>query len=296
LRIALSVLFVSMAVALTIPAGAQVKEPLVNEDGVEAPCLGIGVGMALVSKCVSAAEQQGFIKVSELGYSGLTIGTTGADDAKVTAVAAGSPGETAGVKVGDVVVKVNGKAAALTPGTIAYSHLFGEKSQTVAVKTKRAGVESEVKLVRVPAPTPPNTPKGNILLMIKPLIDWHGQFVPCMGAGIAAGASFAWCNSIFKPHGYIEVSNLGATGITMDQERADAAVIKAVDAGSPADKAGIKAGDEVTAIDGAALTASVGQSATEEMFGKSGQSVALTVRRGGGEQTLNLKLGDKPKS
>jgi S1-C subfamily serine protease len=275
---------------------AQVKESLVNEEGAEAPCLGIGLGMAIVSKCVKMAEEQGFVRVTEVGYSGLTVGTTGQDDGKVTAVAPGSPASAAGIAVGDIVVAVNGKPAKRTPGTIAYSILFGEKGVEVSVKTRRAGTVSEIKLVRAAAPAPPNAPKGNMLLMIHPIVDWHGQFVPCMGAGIAAAASFAYCDKLFKPYAFVKVSDLGTTGITMDRDRPDAAIISAVDAGSPAATAGIQAGDEVIEVDGKPLEASVGENATEEMFAKAGDTIKVTLHGAAGDKIVELKLAAKPKS
>jgi C-terminal processing protease CtpA/Prc len=278
------------------PAGAQIKESLVNEEGAEAPCLGIGVGMALVSKCVKMSEEQGFVRVPQVGYSGLTVGTTGDDDGKVTAVAPGSPAAAAGIVVGDVVVAVNGKPAKRTPGTIAYSKLFGEKGAEVAIKTKRAGAVTEAKLVRAAAPAPEGAPKGNMFLMVHPIIDWHGQFVPCMGAGVAAAASFAYCDKLFKPYGFVKVSELGTTGITMDRDRADAAVITAVEAGSPAAGAGLQPGDEVVEVDGKPLEASVGENANEEMFAKAGATLKLTVHRADGDKTFELKLAEKPKS
>jgi C-terminal processing protease CtpA/Prc len=277
------------------PAVAQVEKSLLNEEGVEAPCLGIGVGMALVSKCVKMAEEQGFIRVNEVGYSGLTVGTTGDDDGKVTAVAPGSPAATAGFALGDMVVAVNGKAAKRTPGTIAYSEIFGGKGQEVVLKTKRAGAETEIKLVRAQAPAPANAPKGSMLLMVHPLVDWHGQFIPCMGAGPAAALSFSYCNKKFEPHGYVKTSELGTTGIQLDMERKDAAMVTAVDSGSPAATAGVQAGDEIIEVGGKPLTASVGENANEEMFAKVGATVQVTVHRGSADKTIAVTLAANPK-
>jgi C-terminal processing protease CtpA/Prc len=278
------------------PAVAQIKESLLNEEGVEAPCLGIGVGMALVSKCVKMAEEQGFIRVGEVGYSGLTLGTAGEDDGKVTAVVPGSPAANAGFAPGDMVIAVNGKTAKRTPGAIAYSEIFGAKGQEVVLKIKRAGAETEIKLVRVPAPAPANAPKGSMLVMVRPLVDWHGQFIPCMGAGPTAAISFSYCNKKFEPRGYVRTSELGTTGIQLDMDRKDAAVVATVDPGSPAATAGVQAGDEVVEVGGKPLTASVGENANEEMFAKIGATVQVTVHRTDGDKTFDLKLGEKPKT
>ncbi len=266
-----------------------------NAEGVEAPCLGIGIGMALVGKCVRMSEEQGFVRVTQVGYSGLTVGTEGADDAKITAVAEGSPAAAAGLKVGDVIAEVDGKAATLTPGMAAYSRLFGAKGQAVTVTVEHAGVANEIKLVRAGAPAPANQPKGSMLLIVHPLMDWRGQFVPCMGGGPAAALSFAYCNKLFEPHGYVKTSELGTTGITVDTDAADKALIKAVDAGSPAAAAGVQVGDEVVAVNGKPLTASVGQNAMVLLFGKVGRTDQVTVVRGGARQTVQMTLAEKPK-
>jgi C-terminal processing protease CtpA/Prc len=116
-----------------------------------------------------------------------------------------------------------------------------------------------------------------------------------MGGGPAAALSFAYCNKLFEPHGYVKTSELGTTGITVDTDAADKALIKAVDAGSPAAAAGVQVGDEVVAVNGKPLTASVGQNAMVLLFGKVGRTDQVTVVRGGARQTVQMTLAEKPK-
>ena len=65
----------------------QFNIELVNQEGATAPCVGIGpIGGPLAKKCAELAEQAGFIRVNEVGFAGLTIGTTGKDDGVILAV------------------------------------------------------------------------------------------------------------------------------------------------------------------------------------------------------------------
>jgi hypothetical protein len=80
----------------------QFNIELINREGAIAPCMGIGpVGGPLAKKCAEMAEQAGFIRVTEVGFAGLTIGTTGKDDGVILAVQKESAAAHAGLEVGD---------------------------------------------------------------------------------------------------------------------------------------------------------------------------------------------------
>jgi serine protease Do len=86
-----------------------------------------------------------------------------------------------------------------------------------------------------------------------------------------------------------EVNQTLADSFKLD--RPEGALVSSVDPGSPADKAGLKAGDVIRQVDGQAIVASgdlpalIGQSAP-------GQTVALEIWRQGERKTLKAQLAD----
>jgi S1-C subfamily serine protease len=277
-------------------AHGQIVVDLTNKRGVSAPCVGIGPAAPIALKCAKICEESGFLRNGDVGYSGLTIGTDGADDGKVTAVAAGSPAAQAGIVAGDAIVSVDATPVKPPPGTIARWKLFGAKGQDVQIKTKRGDSATELKITRAQAPPPPNLPKGNLLLQIKPDIDYEGQIVPCMGAGPLGPIALSSCDDKFKKFGFIKASDLGTTGISMDEAKTDKAVVSAVDAGSPAAAAGVHVGDEILELDGKPLTWSLGEATKEALFAKVGTTLKLTVQHDGAEKAIDVALIAKPKN
>jgi len=86
-----------------IPAKApgQIVVDLTNKRGISAPCVGIGPAAPVALKCAKICEEAGFLRNGDVGYYGLTVATDGAEDGKVTEVAAGSPSAQAGIVAGD---------------------------------------------------------------------------------------------------------------------------------------------------------------------------------------------------
>jgi len=91
--------------------------------------------------------------------------------------------------------------------------------------------------------------------------------------------------------GTVQHAYLGVT--IRDAASGSGAQVGQVVAGSPADKAGLKAGDVITAVDGNAvsgaddITASVGTRSP-------GEKVTLTIERGGSAQKVVVTLGTRP--
>jgi C-terminal processing protease CtpA/Prc len=278
-----------------MPAFGQIVVDLQNKRGVGAPCIGIGPAAAVALKCAKMCEDAGFLRNGDVGYSGITVGTEGADDGKITTVDADSPGAQAGILAGDRIVAINDTPVKPNPGTIAGWKLFGARGEEIHLKTKRKEAVLEVKVTRAQAPPPPNLPKGNMLLQIRPVVDYEGQIVPCMGAGPLGAVAIAECDSKFKKFGFIKASDLGTTGIVMDTSATDKALISAVDAGSPAALAGVQVGDEISEVEGKPLTWSLGEAAQEDMFAKVGATLKLTVHRGDADKIVEVKLIAKPK-
>ena len=277
------------------PATAQI-DTLTNQQGATAPCVGFGpIAAPAVKKCASLFEQAGFILNSQVGYSGLTIGTKGDSDGAVTAIGPQSPAATAGFKVGDAVLAVNGKPVQPTPGMIAAKGVFGQRGDTLHLTLKRAGSQVDVSLVRAAQNAPAGPTASGFMTSVKDMINWRGQFAPCIGIGPAGAAAIAFCYGHFKPYGFIKASDLGSTGFEIDQANKTKALLTKVDAGSPSAKAGIQPGDEIVAIEGQPLTASKGEAANEMLFGKIGDQIKVTVRRGEANSTIDLVLAAKPK-
>jgi putative serine protease PepD len=89
-------------------------------------------------------------------------------------------------------------------------------------------------------------------------------------------------------HAYLGVSVQDATSTAGAQ-------IASVKSGSPADKAGLKAGDVVTAIDGKSVTGSDDLTALVATY-KPGDTAKLTVKRIGSTQTISVTFGQRPNS
>lgn len=288
--------FHSIAAALLIALiaalpGAAHATTVYDSQGTSASCIGLP---PVVSKCVQIMTASGLIKDSDLGSSGITFGTSGADDGKILKVEPGSAADQAGLHVGEQIVAVNGVRVQPTPGMIAAQQTFGERGQSVQIKVMRAGVPVEVTLTRAPKESPPG-PKGSMFFYIHPIINWRSQFVPCVGAGPAGEAAIEYCASHFKSDGYIKTGNYGTTGLQIDQA-AKTATITAVEANSPAAAAGLKTGDQIVAVNGQLLTASLGEAAKEKLFGKNGDVLQLTVLNDGTERSVSLKLGPASKT
>jgi S1-C subfamily serine protease len=83
-------------------------------------------------------------------------------------------------------------------------------------------------------------------------------------------------------------------GIKIEDVSGGARVTQVV-SGSPADKAGLKKGDLITAFDGRSIRSA--DVLTEAVFNaKSGQTVTITVQRGGSTKHLTATLGVQPSS
>jgi putative serine protease PepD len=82
-------------------------------------------------------------------------------------------------------------------------------------------------------------------------------------------------------------------GVFLNSSTAGGAEISSVQAGSPASDAGVRPHDVVTAINGKQIAST--QQFIETVDGYSpGQTITLTIKRGGSTQTLKLTLGTRP--
>jgi membrane-associated protease RseP (regulator of RpoE activity) len=273
----------------------QFKTELVNDEGAMAPCIGIGpIGGPAATKCVELFQNAGFVKADEVGITGMVIGTSEKDDGIITGVVPRSPAAQAGVAVGDVLLTINGTPVKPAPGEVAIRLLFGKKNEEVTLTVERGETTKTYQVNRRAESPPPDTPKStNFFMSVKPLINWRGEFVPCLGVGPAGAAAIAYCDSHFKPYGYIKVGERGSSGLKVNVQ--DASILS-VDRDSPGASAGIQAGDRLVAVDGKPLTGGSGESANQRLFGKVGEHFKITIQRLGSDMPILLTLAEKPKS
>lgn len=146
-----------------------------------------------------------------------------------------------------------------------------------------------------------------------PLLDADGHVlglndqIQTNGSSQSAGVGFAIpsnmvaqvANTIIagKPvlHPYVGVDldpNYTGSGAQISTQ-ADSSGNPPVRPGSPAAKAGLQAGDVITAIDGQPITSTEAFIATVDRY-LPGQTITLTVKRGGSTHTIKLTLGNRP--
>jgi len=89
-------------------------------------------------------------------------------------------------------------------------------------------------------------------------------------------------------HAYLGIQVSDATGTA-------GAKVDTVVSGAPSDKAGLKAGDVITAIDGKAITNADVLTASVNTY-KPGDKVTVTVHRGGSTKSISVTLGSRPSS
>jgi putative serine protease PepD len=90
----------------------------------------------------------------------------------------------------------------------------------------------------------------------------------------------------------IQTGYLGVTMVDPASGR-DGAIVQEVASGSPAAKAGLEAGDLVTAVDGQAIQ-NAGEMVARIRGHKPGDKVTITVQRDGNETTVSATLGERP--
>ncbi len=285
-----------LCLALSLPVlHAQVVSTSVNDEGVSAPCIGIGLGILLEKKCVEATAKAGFLHPSEIGHSGITLAPPGPQDGTILTIDPGSPAASAGLKPGDLLLAVDSHSAQPTPGAAVTQQLFGTRDEVVHLKVRHAGADRDVELKRAPAnaPSPPKIP--GMFIANRPLIDWREKYIPCMSAiGPTGLPGLIFCEKHFRKDGYIRASDLGTTGLTLkldpDPTNKDAALIAAIAPNSPAAAANLQPGDQVLSVDNQPPTTSTSVNANILLFGRVGDKRTVLVKQGDTQKTVDLTL------
>jgi len=274
---------------------AQFKTDLVNWQGATAPCIGIGpIAAPIAKKCVTMFEQAGFLPTDQVGSSGITLDATGKDDSAITQVMPNSPAASSGLLLGDKITAINGTTIAPHPGQLARSLLFGERGQTVHIAFEHNGARHEADLVLAHqnVPEPPKLSAG-FMVAVKPIVNWQGNYIPCLGAGPAYLAALEYCYKHFKPFGFVRPDEAGGADIGFDEDNTQSAVVKSVAPGSPAANAGMIPGDRVIEIDKKMISSTEADQIRQLLFGKTGTKIQITLTRQAQSQTANLVLAGK---
>jgi putative serine protease PepD len=212
------------------------------------------------------------------------------------------------------VVKVDGnglKAATLATGirlqvgqtAVAIGSPFG-LDQTVtagiisAIDRAEATVGGAIGMIQTDAPINPGNSGGPLADKQGRVIGINDQIATDGTSQINAGVGFAVPIDVAKAVADkivagqpVEFGFLGVSTQGQQLSASNGAVVTSVSAGSPAAKAGITEGDEITAIDGVAVRDPVELGARVRSH-KPGDTVKVTVKRNGGqESTLEVTLG-----
>lgn len=219
------------------------------------------------------------------------------DSAKVPAVA--KLGDSAAVKAGQRVVAIG------SPETLENTVTEGIVSGT------NRSIDTYVGLIQTDAAINHGNSGG-------PLINMQGEVIGLNTLGIrdnnAEGLNFAIAINkakqvaqalVSKGNGAVVVTRayLGVTSVALDSAKvqqygtkvADGAYVDSVQSGAPADKAGLKKGDVITAVNGTNLNARTGLGEALSALSP-GDKVTLTVDRNGSTQTLTATLVERPAS
>jgi putative serine protease PepD len=137
-----------------------------------------------------------------------------------------------------------------------------------------------------------------------PLIDMTGKVIGVNAqiesdSGDNAGVGFAIPSNTVKSV-VAQILSSGAVehaylGVSIGDAASQGATVETVQAGTPAAKAGLQAGDVVTAVDGKSVANAAALTATVSGH-KPGDKVTLSYTRNGSSQTVTVTLGTRPSS
>jgi serine protease Do len=207
------------------------------------------------------------------------------DAAKAPAVA--NLGDSNTVKPGQPVVALG------SPETLANTVTAGIVSGT------NRQIDTYAGLIQTDAAINPGNSGG-------PLVNAQGQVIGLNTLGLASqgdqGLNFAIpintakqvAQAVMAKGNGAVVNSRAYLGVSVDGLNATkGASVSKVEAGTPAEKAGLKAGDVITAVNGTTLN---GTTTLGSVLGtlKPGDTVTLTVDRGGSTQTLTATLAEYP--
>jgi C-terminal processing protease CtpA/Prc len=121
---------------------------------------------------------------------------------------------------------------------------------------------------------------------------------PAFAGGSGAGESCAHKDKAVHSAKIAEMKAHGWTGLESKKDEATGAyTVKAVAPGSPAEQAGLRAGDVLVALNGVALRADNKEAIKKVKSGLAvGKQVTYTIARNGAEQQISLTLAPVPEA
>jgi putative serine protease PepD len=135
-----------------------------------------------------------------------------------------------------------------------------------------------------------------------PLLDANGHLLGLndqiqTNSGSNAGVGFAIpSNTVAKVANVIisgQTVKHSYVGVSLGKDSSGGAGVNSIQAGSPAQSAGIQPGDVITAVNSTAITSTDQFIQTVDGYAP-GSTVTLTVQRGGQKHQIQLKLGTRP--
>jgi putative serine protease PepD len=137
-----------------------------------------------------------------------------------------------------------------------------------------------------------------------PLLDANGHVLGLndqiqTNSGSSAGVGFAIpSNTVARIANEIisgQTVKHAYVGVELNANSSGGATISSVQAGSPASSAGIQTGDQITAVNGKSISSTEQFITTVDGYSP-GDTVTITVNRGGHTQQIKVKLGTRPAS
>jgi putative serine protease PepD len=196
--------------------------------------------------------------------------------------------DSSAVQVGDPVVAIGSPFSLPETTTAGIVSAVGRSIQAPNNYTITGAIQTD-------APINPGNSGG-------PLLDANGHVLGLndqiqTNSGSSAGVGFASpSNTVARIANQIiagQTVRHSYVGVELNATSSGGAQVTTLQPGSPAASAGIQQGDLITAIDGKPIGSTEQFIATIDSYAP-GDTVTLTVKRGGQTQTIKVKLGTRP--
>jgi serine protease Do len=302
----------------------QQASPFVGATGATVPAgVGSGViydnqGHILTNNHVIAGSQQLQVSLADKrSFNATLVGTDPQDDLAVVQIQGDNLpvaqlGDSSQLQVGDWVVAI-GNALALPGGPTVTQGVVGALGRTVQEPGDSPNTNGPFlfNAIQTDAPINPGNSGGALVNLQGQVIGINTLVAGQAEPGVQAqGIGFAIAIATAKPiadqlvntghavHAFIGISYGPLTpGLArqLNVNVQSGEVIGAVSPGSPAQQAGIRPGDVITAIAGQQIT---DESTLPEVLSQHqpGDTITLTVARGGQQQDVQVTLGQTPNS
>lgn len=205
-------------------------------------------------------------------------------------------GDSSDLRVGDWVVAIGNSLG------LGISATKGIVSATGVSVTESTG-NTLYNLIQTDAAINPGNSGGPLVNLAGEVIGINSVKISDVGVeGMGYAISIEEAEPILQQlisNGHVSRPDLGASFYTVDQAVAgrynlavdQGALVTQVTRNGPADQAGIKAGDVITALDGTAITTADGLQLLLQSY-QAGQQVQLTLYSGSNKETVTVTLGE----